>query len=410
MAVNHTPTGARPRQRLLLLCPRWPYPVRGGDKVRIWNLAKALSQHFQVTLLTFCRFKHEMTCEVPLDGVFTEVHRVYLPSWRSRIQAALAVLGDKPLQVAYYESPEFQRKVHQLLPRHDLLCCHLIRMAQYAHTTNVPAWMEMTDVISLTLRRAENLNCNRARPIRLMYRLEARRMERYERETMCRFELLTLVSDVDRDHLVKQVAGNASITNVVVAGNGVNYSGVLEIPPMHLRKGMAFVGQMTSLANRDAIRHFVDDILPKVRQQNPDAELHIVGEVLPADEVKLRSTQGVRVHGTKDDIGEILLSCRVGICPVRFGAGIQNKVLDYMSFGMATVTSPIGLEGLSAVDGRDLIVADGEDDWAAAIDCLLRDSAKAARLGMNARNLVRDRYGWGQALEPAIDAARALRD
>ncbi len=77
------------RRRILVLTPRDPYPTIGGDRLRIHRLARELSRHHDLTLLTLCRSERERRAPLPDDGVFKEVHRVVLPPWRSLAQHSL---------------------------------------------------------------------------------------------------------------------------------------------------------------------------------------------------------------------------------------------------------------------------------------------------------------------------------
>jgi hypothetical protein len=95
------------KKRLLILSPRFPFPVIGGDRVRIYHICKALSEIFELSLLSFCETKEELQFPVS-NGLFSHVERVYLPRWKSYLNAAQAVATTLPLQIAYYRSAEFK--------------------------------------------------------------------------------------------------------------------------------------------------------------------------------------------------------------------------------------------------------------------------------------------------------------
>ena len=99
------------KKSLLIVTPRYPYPVIGGDRIRIYYLCKALSQHFEVSLLSLCETREEMASPLPEDGVFSSIERIYYPKWRSWINALLAIPTRSPLQVAYYGSSLLARRI-----------------------------------------------------------------------------------------------------------------------------------------------------------------------------------------------------------------------------------------------------------------------------------------------------------
>lgn len=402
MALNDA--GSHRRRRILLLTPRWPYPVNGGDRLRIWHLAREVSQHHDITLLSLCQTEQEMDSSAPPDGVFASSHRVLLPKWRSWAQMLAALPTRTPLQVAYYHSEPFRREVQRLEPTHDLVWCHLIRMAPYARQSALPQWLEMTDAISLTMSRAA-----RARawwsPGRLPFLVEAARLRRWEGDAAHRFDLVTLVSAVDRDAVAAQAHAPA---NLVVAANGVDAAPLAMPAPSRRAAGVALLGRMDSVANRDALRYFVRDIWPKVLAIEPSARLHVVGHVPVREARWLARVDGVQLHGVVPELATVLLHCRVGVCPVRVGAGIQNKLLDYMAHGLAAVTSPIGLEGLAGRPGTHLLLAESSADWVAAITRLLSDGPLADSIAREGQALVRQQHRWRESLSPAIGAVNNL--
>jgi glycosyltransferase involved in cell wall biosynthesis len=399
--------GSLLRHRILLLTPRWPYPPVGGDRLRIWQLAREVARQHDVTLLSLCEGAQELDSPLP-EGVFSSVHRVHLPRWRSWAQVLAASVGTLPLQVAYYHSRDFQHLVDRLLPQHDLIWCHLARTAPYARDAPLPRWLEMTDAISMTMDRAANMRSYFADPRRIGYRLEARRMRRYERALCQDFDLVTLISDVDRQAVLSHT-GQAS-ARVVVAPNGVSLPTATLAPAGERPAGIALIGRMDSMANRDALLYFSGEIFPDVLRLVPLARLHIIGPVKKADADRLRRIPGVVIEGVVPRLEDVLRKCRVGVCPVRFGAGVQNKVLDYMAHGLATVTSPIGLEGLQADPQNDLVVATGTAQWIEVVSRLLIDDRQASALGASGQLLLRGRHSWSTALGPAMEALTQVLD
>jgi glycosyltransferase involved in cell wall biosynthesis len=288
-----------------------------------------------------------------------------------------------------------------------MLWCHLARMAPYASpAVGVPRWLEMTDAVSLTMERAAKLPPSGLSLRRFAFELESRRMRRMERRLADEFDLISLISSVDRDTALGCGAGRRD--NVLVAPNGVEIPAVSGVPAGQRPPAIAMIGRMDSIANRDALWHFVEEILPGVMRRVPDARLHVIGHVKASDARQLRRFREIQVEGVVPDMGTVLRTCRVGVCPVRIGAGIQNKLLDYMAHGLASVSSPIGLEGLKAREGQELAVANSSSQWVDLIVGLLLDDSQASRLGAAGRALVEREYRWATAMSPLVDRVDAL--
>jgi glycosyltransferase involved in cell wall biosynthesis len=78
-------------------------------------------------------------------------------------------------------------------------------------------------------------------------------------------------------------------------------------------------------------------------------------------------------------------------CPMDSGTGIKNKLLEAMAAQAPCVATRLACQGLTAAD---LLVADTDDELASAIVELLRDPARAARLGAAGRAYVREHHDW----------------
>src|SRR5439155_14661699 len=111
-------------------------------------------------------------------------------------------------------------------------------------------------------------------------------------------------------------------------------------------------------------------------------------------EVARLARGAVDVTGPVDDVRPHLGAAAVFVAPVRYGTGMRGKVLEALAMGRPVVTTSVGAEGLGAVSERDLLIANGAPDLAAAIRRVLDDAALAARLGAAGRALVAARFDW----------------
>lgn len=384
------------RKKILVLTPRFPYPVIGGDRLRIYNVCKELAKDFSLTLLSMCESKEELVMPIPDDGVFDRVERVFLPKWRSLLNVVLALPTATPLQIAYYRCAEFRTKLDELLPYYDACLPHLIRTGDYLLESRIPRILEMTDAISLNYQRVKRLGSGR-RLKSYVYALEANRLFKYEVEILKKFDLAVLVSETDRDFLA---AGSTfeELANVMVCSNGVDID-LMPYAPRFGEPNVVFIGNMTTVQNLDACQFFIDDVLPLLREKHPFV-FKIIGRIGEKDAAHFKKYEGVQVLGAVDSIAAAAAGGTVGVCPMRLGAGVQNKVLEYMALGLPVVSSSIGLEGFSAVPGRDLLIADKPDDYVAAILRIFEGGARFQDMTDAARKYVEEHHSWNGRLSP----------
>jgi len=130
----------------------------------------------------------------------------------------------------------------------------------------------------------------------------------------------------------------------------------------------------------------------------PQVHLNLVGAEPAAQVLSLGSAPGVRVLGHVADLNAALNDAAVFVAPLRFAAGVQNKVLEAMAAELPVVTTSYVNAGLEAEHGKHLIVADDADQISEAILALLRDPQERRRLGRAGRNFVLQNYRWEDVL------------
>lgn len=391
-------------KRLLILTPRFPYPVVGGDRLRIFQLCRALSARYQLTLLSLCESHEEMAMPLPDDGVFERVERVYHPKWRSWLSSALALPGRTPLQIAYYRHARFRRRALELMEQHDGTLAHLIRVGDMIKDAPGAKFLEMTDAISLNYERIRSTRVSKNDLRARIYSLEVDRLRAYEEAIVDHFDHSFLVSEVDRRHLFG--TRSDKLARVSIVSNGV----ALDTMPYQFDaagRDIIFIGNMFSLQNFDAAMYMSSQILPLIRRTRPDVRLRLIGRIRPDQGAQLAAFDGVDVSGEVADVAVAARGGAVGVCPLRLGAGVQNKVLEYMALGLPTVSTTMGLEGFDAQHNQHLLVADETDALAAAVLKLLDDRLFAEAMATNARDYVEATHAWRAMLAPMIEVIDA---
>ena len=163
---------------------------------------------------------------------------------------------------------------------------------------------------------------------------------------------------------------------------------------------MVFTGVMDYWPNIEGMVWFVDKVLPVIQKTVPGVALYIVGSRPSPEVLKLSAVPGVTVTGFVDDVRDYIGQASVCIAPLRIARGIQNKILEAMAMAKAVVTTPQAFEGVHAVAGSDIMVAEDELAFAAAVVSLLKDPEKATAMGRNARTKIEQYYSWDANLAP----------
>jgi glycosyltransferase involved in cell wall biosynthesis len=161
---------------------------------------------------------------------------------------------------------------------------------------------------------------------------------------------------------------------------------------------LVFTGAMDWMANEDAIFYFTQEVLPLIRKRIPKTSLLVVGRN-PSSRLQelCRVTEGLEVTGRVEDIRPFVQRASVYIVPLRVGSGTRLKIFEAMAMGKAIVSTSIGAEGLPVRSGQNIMIADTPETFATAVVELLRNDGRRAELAGAARELVVERYGWGEA-------------
>lgn len=195
-----------------------------------------------------------------------------------------------------------------------------------------------------------------------------------------------VVSPVERDMLRQELPGSdvRVLTNIMSADTaGLSFE---------RRRDLLFVGGLRHPPNRDALAWLSSQIFPRVRAALPDVRLHVAGDPGLEAMPEFAADSGIVMHGHVPDLQPLLEGCRVGLAPLRFGAGVKGKVNLAMAHGQPVVATACAVEGMRLLDGHDVLVADDADAFARQVVRLYDDAALWQALADRGRDGVRRHY------------------
>lgn len=139
-----------------------------------------------------------------------------------------------------------------------------------------------------------------------------------------------------------------------------------EVPGFDERKGLLFVGSVHP-PNIDAVHFLISEIMPVIWRENPEITLNIVGNV--AEKLCIPPHDKIVLHGYVQDMEQQLLTNRIMIAPLRFGAGVKGKIGQAFEYSLPVVTTEIGAEGMSLKNCENSLIANEGNEFA---DCVLK--------------------------------------
>lgn len=226
--------------------------------------------------------------------------------------------------------------------------------------------------------------------LRALFELEWRKLRAREAE-YCRQAARTLaVSEEDASRLRELAPG----ANVAAIPTGVDTSYFTPAPSAEVPARLVFSGSMDWHPNEDAVTYFIDTILPRIRQDVPNATFTIIGRNPSAKVRGLGTREGIHVTGTIDDVRPAIAEGAAYVVPLRAGGGTRIKIFEALAMGKAVVSTTVGAEGLAINPGEHFVAADAPETFAQSVVDLLRDPVRRARIGGAGRRLVEEHYSW----------------
>ena len=151
------------------------------------------------------------------------------------------------------------------------------------------------------------------------------------------------------------------------------------------------IGSMNWMPNEEGIRWFIDEVLPKTVEKDPNFVYHLAGRNMPEWLTTLNDPH-VDVVGEVPDAKEFVSNHDVAIVPLLSGSGIRIKIIESMALGKTVITTRVGAEGILYDEEVNIIIAENKAKMVEAIRSLNENPETAVRIGQAARKLVEETY------------------
>src|SRR5216684_3033664 len=230
-------------------------PVQNGGNIRTYHVLRYLSARHELTFYSYYGgtpdpgYEHNLQQQLPgAVAVCTGKHEL-LGAVRG-LDYLAHLSAQPPYAVSRFAHAPVQKQLHTWFraQRFDVAVC---------------------DFLDTAVNPAKNM----------MYRMEFRKMLRYERAAVCKFQHVIAVSENDRSLMTRWVDGD----RVTVVPTGVDLAHYRPDPAECEPKSdtsaplIAFVGAMDWEPNIDGVEYFCSEVWPSIKAEVPQARFRIVG-------------------------------------------------------------------------------------------------------------------------------------
>jgi len=403
--------------KLLFLTPQAPYPPHKGTTMRNYNLIAGLAERHTIDLLTF---GDATITAPPLSALCRRVRTLPAPA-RSMARRALTTLASPwPDMALRLWSPAFAGSLEEWLrdDEYEVIQVEGIEMARYgllARRPGLRARLVFDDHNAEWLLQKRTYDAERQLNgwnLGAVYSLiQTWKLRRFERAACRAADRVVAVSDADAA-AIHQLDPALLLTVVTNGVDTAHYTpGAVE--PLYFDfTALVFTGTMDFRPNVDAVLWFAERVLPRVRVAMPEARLVVVGQRPHARLDALRGRGDVLITGAVADVRPYIAGASVYVAPLRMGGGTRLKVLEAMAMGVPIVSTSMGVDGFEVQNGREVVIADEPDRFAAEVVKLAGDSRQRQALHDHGRRFVEASYDWRvivPRLEQVYDALMQRR-
>ena len=407
------------RKRLLLISTRIFWPSYAGHRILLYNYCRGLYDHYHYDIYMYSFLEYDQYgYEKDKPYFIKEIFEALQPGYHEKIANIIrrSLVGRKrwSFQSSLYYSRYNEKRIKELIRsiQPDAVMVDLDRLSRYYASLkdyNGLKTIFMEDALSKRylrqIRAVSNdagiggryegylpkwLNriVNTGLLRNFILKEESKRLKTEELEAAENYDALIYVNRFETDDMNKRSGRNNAYT--VTMGADCDYFGE-EIDAEKLPNTLSFVGNMTVAANADSVRMIMDKIIPLIPSR---PVIHFIGVVPDSLREEYRDNPQCVFEGTVSDIRKYVKRTMVVLCPVAYGTGVKTKTIEAMAMSMPVVTNYLGVDGLSAEVGKDLLMSDDFAEMARMTEELLHDEKKRLELGKCGREYAKSMHRW----------------
>ena len=385
-----------------MLTPYLPYPPSSGGQVRSYNLIKNLAKRHEITLFSLIKYDEERDF-IPKLEVFCKKVCVFKRSEKPWTLGNIlrTGFGSYPFLVVRNLSAEEKRAVAKELKESafDLIHAETFYVMPHIPPTKVPILL-VEQTIEYRVYQHYARTC-RFLPFRPLLFVDILKLRIWESRFWKKATKVVAVSEADKKEMRRIVPS----LDVGIVPNGAGEDLAMlwgKRRPNFNRPIIFYQGNFLWLQNVEAAKILAKEIFPLIKKEIPEAVCWIVGQGV-REKISNLEGEGIKIRdlATYDIEGviEAYQKATVFVGPLAGPGGTRLKILGAMAAGVPVVTSSVGITGIEAKDGREVLVGDTPEDLAEAAVCLLKDRKLYTKIASAARELVNAQYNWEKIAE-----------
>ncbi len=375
-----------------MIMPYFPYPTSSGGQIRSNNLIKHLSKFHKITLVSLIKTDEEKKYIKYLAPYCEKIYifkRSQKPFTFSNI--IRAGFSTHPFLVVRNFSTSASSALPEIIMngKFDIIHAETFYVIPNLPATSVPlVLVDQTIEFEVYKHYVQNYKFSLLRPL---LSLDVLKLKHWEMHYWKKSSVTVAVSEHDAD-IMRQAVPNL---DVKIVPNGVGEDLTQDVP-LRFNQNILFMGNYSWLQNVEAANILANQVFPYILKTLPNAKLFIAGQF--TDKIKnLKDTNISIVDIQSDNIESVKNYYKKSgllIAPLHGPGGSRLKILGAMAAKLPVITTNIGISGIKATHGDNVLIGDTPKDLADLSVKILTHKKLYEKIALSARKFVLKNYSY----------------
>ncbi len=296
-----------------------------------------------------------------------------ISAWR----AFLNLLSGKAFHVSRFYQKDFEKRLKRELKENDFSVIQIEGLSMAVYLPLIRKHSKASVVL-----RAHNIEFkiwqrhlgHENSYLRKWYlNLQARRLERFEKQIIAQVDATLFITK--EDQRIARSWGDRILS--LVAPCGLNPE---DYPKQtaEIKFDLVHLASLDWLPNQQGALWFLEKVWPLVLEARPQTKMAFGGRNM-TKEIIAKGSDQLWLYPEVKNAGDFIAQGKLAIIPLLAGSGMRIKLLEYLAWGKAVISTSIGAEGIHLKNEKEILLADEAEGFAAGVVYLLdNDEAREA--------------------------------
>jgi polysaccharide biosynthesis protein PslH len=390
-----------PAMNVLMICNKSPWPLKEGGPIAMHMIIGGLlSAGHRVKVLAVNSYKYKVDARsIPED--FRQQTGIELVDVDLRVRPLAAFLNlftGRSYHVERFDTAGFRKKLTGILQSEhfDIVQLETLYVCPYISTirkfSGAKIILRAHNIEHLIWQRLAEETRN---PLKKFYiRHLSSTLKKYEHKVIHSVDGIAAITWKDADYFSGVLTTHGSLTEripVIDIPFGLDIK-LYPAPAEEPESASLFtIGSMNWMPNEEGVKWFLEKVWPDLHRQFPQLKYYLAGRAMPEWMQQLR-LPNVEVLGEVEDAHQFIRSHSVMIVPLFSGSGIRIKIIEGMASGKAIISTSLGAEGISYINGENILIANAPCEFFDMVSICIEDPSRRRKIGQNARQLIETGY------------------